>query len=156
MSKNEKLILLSVIVVASILVAGCAATVPVMPDHLDATAKEFSPPAGKANLYITRTDGLGIAVLFKVHLDGKLVGSIAADTYLLFEVEPETNQVAVITEESQDALEIDVEAGKTYFIDVVPKWGWKHARAGLNQLTEENGKAAVRGAKRAKPLIIGH
>jgi hypothetical protein len=154
MEKKEKLILL-VVAMILMLLGGCAATVPMMPDSFDLAAKEFLPRTGKANLFITRTSSLGFAVLFKVHLDGKLVGSIVPSTYLLFEVEPGTHQVAVITEESQDAVEITSEAGRNYFVDVVPKFGWAHARAGLEQLTEEKGKAAVREAKCAKPLSVG-
>lgn len=154
MRRKESNILLTLLVIIFLLLSGCAATVPVMPDSMDASAKQFSPPSGKANIYITRTSTLGFAVLFKVHLNGRLVGTIATDTYLLFEVEPKRHQVAVITQESQDALDIRAEAGKNYFIDVEPKWGWMYARAALNSLTEVEGKAAVKQAKRAKPLNI--
>lgn len=134
------------------LLIGCAATVPIMPDHLDAAAEEFSPPAGKANLYITRTSTLGFAVLFQVHVDGELAGSIAADTYLLFEVDPGEHKISVTTQESQDLLRVNAQSGGNYFVDVVPKFGWLAARAALVQLSDEEGRAAVMKAARAEPL----
>lgn len=125
-----------------------------MPASLDTDAKRFSPPPDKANLYLTRTSSLGVAVLFQVYLDGKLAGSVAPDTYLLFEVEPGKHQVSVITEESQAALTVDAAPGGNYFVNVVPKFGWQHARAGLEELARDDGVKAVREAKRAEGLNL--
>lgn len=135
------------------LFVGCAATVPIMPDDLDASAEQFAPPADKANLYITRISDMGMAVLFQVRLDGELVGSIATDTYLLFEVEPGQHKVSVITPESQALHRVDAQPGNNYFVDVVPKMGWAAARAELVQLTDEEGRKAVVEAARAEPLV---
>jgi hypothetical protein len=132
--------------------SGCTATVSLMSEAAHAQAARFSPAPGKANVYVTRTSGLGNAVLFQVHFDGKLSGSIAPDTYLLFEVEPGTHQVAVLTQESQDAKVITVGQGQNFFVDVVPKFGWRYARAALEELTPEAGRKAVQSAKRAEGL----
>ncbi len=145
-----KLVCLAVVLASS----GCAATVTLMPESLDADAKRFSPPPDKANLYLTRTSSLGAAVLFQVYLDGKLSGSVALGTYLLLAVEPGKHQVSVLTQESQAALTIDAAPGGNYFVNVVPKFGWQHARAGLEELAREDGLKAVREAKRAEGLSL--
>ena len=141
------------VVVVVVTLCSCAATTTMMPERADVAAKRFMPPPHKANLYITRTSSLGFAILYKLYLDGKVAGSIAYDTYLLFEVEPGEHQIAVITEENQHALTIDFRDGDIYFIDVIPKFGWLRARAELKKLSLEEGEKAVMGAKRAEPLM---
>ena len=139
-----------VIVVAS---SGCA-NVALMPDTLDAEGKRFSPPADKANIYITRTSILGGAVLFQIYLNRELAGSIAPNTYLLLEVGPGNHQIAVITPESQHAAVVNAIRGENYFLDVVPKMGFMHAQAQLQALAQEEGKKAVQGAQRAELLLL--
>lgn len=73
------------VVVVALTLCGCAATTPMMPERADVAAKRFMPTPHKTNLYITRTSNLGFAILFKLYLDGELAGSIAPNTYLLFE-----------------------------------------------------------------------
>lgn len=151
--QNKKIFVIFVVVVALIL-CGCAAKTPMMPERADVAAKRFMPPPNKANLYITRTSNLGFAILFKLYLDGELAGSIAPSTYLLFELEPGKHQIAVITAENQDAVTIDFRDGENYFIDVIPKFGWMQARAELKELSPEEGTEAVMEAKRAEALAI--
>jgi Protein of unknown function (DUF2846) len=141
-------------IAAVLATSGCAATVSLMPEALDAEAKRFTPPPDKANLYLTRTSNLGMAVLFQVHLDGKLAGAVAPGTYLLFDVEPGKHQISVLTQESQATLTINAASGANYFVNVEPKFGWQHARAGLEELTREDGQKAVREAKRAESLNL--
>ena len=154
MRAKQRLIRLAGLIVVVLAIGGCAATVPLMPQTLDEEAKRFAPSPEKTNIYLTRRSSLGMAVLFQVHLDGKLAGSIAPETYLLFEVEPGKHQIAVITQESQDAMTISAGRGENYFVDVVPKFGWRHARAALEELSQEEGRKAVQNAKRAEPLSV--
>ena len=141
------------IVVVLLATSGCA-TVALMPEPLDVEAKRFSPSPEKANIYITRSSGAAPGVLFQVHLDGKLAGSLAPDTYLLVDVEPGKHQIAVLTQESQDAMTITASRGENYFVDLVPKFGWQYARAALKELTQAEGKKAVQNAKRAEGLSL--
>ncbi len=152
--QNMKRRFLSIVFLA-LTMTGCAATVPIMSDEFDSAAKQFSPPPGKGNLYITRISTLGFAVLFSVHIDGKLAGSIAPSTYLLFELDPGAHQIIVITSESQDTHNVNVQAGQNYFVDVVPKFGWVAARAELKEISQEEGREAVSKAKRAEPVATG-
>lgn len=139
-------------VLAIVAVAGCA-TVSLLPEELDAKAKGFAPPPQKANLYVTRQVALGGAYLFQIFLDGKLAGSIASGTYLLFEVEPGNRQVAVVGQESQHAVTVAVAAGENHFLDVSPLIGWIAPRAELVLLPASEGKTVVAGAKRAEDFV---
>ncbi len=142
-----------VCVAVILMISGCMATVAMMPETLDVEAKRFSPPPDKANIYVVRTSSaVGGAVLIEVYLDGKIRGSVASGTYLLFEVDPGANQIAVITKENQDAVTLNTEAGKNYFVFAISQWGWWTARAGLLELNGEDGRKAVALSKRAQPL----
>jgi hypothetical protein len=148
--KNVSLLFVVVVVLA---LSGCA-TVPRMPERADVAAKRFSPPPHKANLYIIRPNRLAYAVLFQVYLNGKLAGSIATNTYFLFEVEPGKHQIVVVTGESHSVVTMDLRDGENYFIDVIPKFGLIHARAELKKLSPEEGRKAVMGTKRIEPLML--
>lgn len=137
---------------AIVAAAGCA-TVSLVPEELDAKAKRFSPSPQKANLYVTRQVALGGAHLFQIFLDGKLAGSIASGTYLLFEVDPGVRQVAVVGQESQHAVTVAAAAGENHFLDVSPLIGWIAPRAELVLLPAAEGKTVVAGAKRAEDFV---
>ena len=142
-----------VCVAVILMISGCAATVAMMPETLDVEAKRFSPPPDKANIYVVRPSYFaGSAVLIQVYLDGKILGSVAPGTYLLFEVDPGANKIEVITKENQDAVTLNTEAGENYFVFAVSQWGWWTARARLIELDEEDGRKAVEESKRAQPL----
>ena len=127
-----------------LMVSGCGATVAMMPETLDVEAKRFSPPPDKANIYVVRISSVGASQLVQIYLDGKIVASIASGTYLLFEVDPGTNQVGFLTWGGQDVVTLDTKGGKNYFVDV--------SGNGLEELNQEEAREAVEGTKRAQPL----
>ena len=69
---RKNLTVIGLIVVA--LLAGGCASVPMASDDKDAAAKSFAAKAGKANVYVYRSESLGAAIKIPVVLDGKLVG----------------------------------------------------------------------------------
>ncbi len=133
-----------VCVAVILMISGCAATVAMMPETLDVEAKRFSPPPDKVNIYVVRISNVAASQLVQIYLDGKIVASIASGTYLLFEVDPGTNQVGFLTWAGQDVVTLDTEGGKNYFVDV--------SGNGLEELNQEEGRKAVEGTKRAQPL----
>jgi hypothetical protein len=137
---------------AAVALAGCA-SVSLAPDELDARAKLFSLPPQKANIYVTRQFAPGSVHLYQVFLDGKLAGSIAPITYLMFEVEPGNHQVVVTGQESQHAVTVAVTAGESQFLDVELGLGWMVPRAELVLMSPKDGRAVVEGAKRAEDLL---
>lgn len=59
MVKNSQKLVISFFILLLLLFSSGCATVALTPDNLDTAAKEFTPPSGKSNLYITRTSSLG-------------------------------------------------------------------------------------------------
>jgi hypothetical protein len=143
-----------ILVTITILLSGCAATVPVMSDNFDAQAERFSPGQGKANIYVVRDSGFaGSAVLFQVLLNGRVEGAIAPGTYFLFEVPPGSHSIAVITQENADSEKIQAREGKNYFIEIKPVVGLTAARVSLESIGEERGRQVVIDGKRAESLM---
>jgi hypothetical protein len=127
-----------------VFLAGCAATVELASPEEDLAAKRFIPGEGEANIYVTREDQFtGSAVLFQLVVDQRVIGGIAPGTYHLIRVEPGHHTISVTTAENQSIEEVDAEAGRSYFFEVKPKMGWFAARAEVDPLTEEEGRAAI-------------
>ena len=124
--------------------SGCMATAPVMSEKFDAQAEQFQPERGKANIYVTRANTFaGSAILFTVYLNGKVQGTVAPGTYLLFEVKPGSHSIGVITQENADTEKVIAKAGNNYYYEVRPKMGWVAARAVVDTIEETKGRQLV-------------
>jgi hypothetical protein len=139
---------------AILLLASCA-TVPLASPDADAAAKAFSPPNGKASVYIGRANSpIGGAISFQVIVDGKVVGSAAPGTYYLVEVDPGNHSVAATSNENSEKAKFAAYAGKNYYFEVSVNMGVATARVGLKQIQDEQkGQSMVRAAKRAEGLL---
>jgi hypothetical protein len=130
-------------------VLSSCATAPLATKQMDLEAKAFSPPQGKANVYVLRSAVAGSAIAFQVTLDGVRMGTMTSGRYLMKSVEPGTHTAEVFTNESADATQFQAVAGEVYFFVTEPKMGWASARAALKQVDTEKGKAKVRGLTRS-------
>lgn len=131
-------------VILVMFLAGCAATVDLAAPEEDLAAKSFVPGEGEANIYVTRKDQFtGSAVLFQLVVDQRVIGGIAPGTYHLVRVEPGHHTISVTTSENQSVEEVDAVAGRNYFFEVEPRMGWIAARAEVEPLSEEEGRAAI-------------
>ncbi|MFO0795364.1 MAG: DUF2846 domain-containing protein [Candidatus Brocadiaceae bacterium] len=130
---------------------GCA-TVQMASPQLDQEAKSFTASPEKSNIYIVRGMGAGLAVIFQIALDGKIIGSIAPNTYHLLAVTPGQHMISAFSMENSAQVSINAEAGKNYYIKVSTHMGWTVARVGIEIISEEEGKGAVLGAKRAESI----
>lgn len=127
--------------------AGCA-SVPLASPELDAQAKSFAAPAaGKANIYVYRHESFGAAIRIPVSLDGRKVASTAAKTYMLLSVAPGPHQV-LSDAEVEDKLEVNAEAGKTYYIWQEIKMGAFMARTKLQMVDEAKARKHLARCKR--------
>jgi hypothetical protein len=135
----------------AVLLAGCA-TVPMAAVSQDIDAKKFAPPPGQAHVYVFRGRGLGMALAFQVILDGKVVGSIAPDTYHLMAVDPGDHTIAASSNENAKLIRFRAAAGQNYFFEIDVRMGWVSGRVGLEQVDEEAGRRGVLDAKRAESL----
>jgi hypothetical protein len=144
--KNIILILLPVL-----LCMGCVAKVPLALNTLDIAAKNFTPVPDRSNIYVFRVEGgQGQNLLFQVFLDGRLMGGIAVGTYLLAETPPGVHSIAAFSHENQDSINLKVEEGENYFLEIEGKWGVATFRVTIKQVEEEAGRRGVVACQRAE------
>jgi starvation-inducible outer membrane lipoprotein len=62
------------LLIGNILLQACVSA-PKASSQLDASSKQFNVVPGKAQLYIVRPSSFGMAVLYQVIVDGRVVGS---------------------------------------------------------------------------------
>jgi hypothetical protein len=137
---------------ASLLFTGCA-SVNMAPQEASAKAKEFAAPsAGNAGVYIYRNSFVGKALKKDIFIDGKCIGESAPDVFFYTETEGgKMHKVDTESEFSPNTLELLFEAGKNYFIRQYIKMGVFVGGAGVEQVSDEQGKADVLKLNMAQP-----
>lgn len=137
---------------AAMILTGCA-SVDMAPKAESTKAKEFSAPSqGNAGVYIYRNSFVGKALKKDVWIDGKCIGESAPDVFFYTEVEGgKKHKIDTESEFSPNTLEVMLESGKNYFIRQFIKMGVFVGGAGLEQVSEEQGKADVAQLELAKP-----
>jgi len=116
-------------------------------------AKEFKAPSdGKAGVYLYRNSFAGQALKKDLWVDGKCIGESAPDVFFYTEVDGgKTHKVDTESEFSPNTLELMFEAGKNYFIRQYIKLGVFIGGAGVEQISEAQGKTDVAKLEMAKP-----
>ncbi len=129
---------------------GCA-TVPMTDTSADATAKQFDPTAGMANLYFVRqSNGFGDTLDEYINLDGQSVGAVAPNTYILLSVSPGHHTITVSGPTNSEQAQLDAVAGNLYFYSVSIKWAGPMIRhRHIEAMSDADGRAAVAATKRA-------
>jgi len=95
------------------------------------TADGIKPPSeGKAVVYIARTSSLGILINFSYFDKDKFIGKFHGHGYIRYECEP-GEHIFWAHSENRDFVTADLEAGKIYFIEAIPKMGGLKARVRL-------------------------
>jgi hypothetical protein len=140
------------VLTASLLVTGCA-SVNMVAKEDSAKAKEFrKPSSNNAGVYIYRNSFVGKALKKDIWIDGKCIGESAPDVFFYSEVEGgKTHKFDTESEFSPNTLEVMVDAGKNYFIRQFIKMGVFVGGAGLEQVSEEQGKADIATLEMAAP-----
>lgn len=138
-------------ITAALFISGCA-SVDMATKEESAKAKEFKQPsADKAGVYIYRNSFVGKALKKDVFVDGKCIGESAPDVFFYTEVKGgQTHKIDTESEFSPNTLEIMFETGKNYFIRQFIKLGVFVGGAGLEQVSEEQGKKDVAQLELAK------
>lgn len=137
------------------LIGGCvsAPTVPMASASSDAEAKQFMPPAGKANLYVARSnDSSGGTSVIDISVDGKLLGPVAPGTFYMASVDPGKHSLSAKAGMYSSDVAVDAAAGSNYFFEVTAStvvYGVKKPSLGV-VLVEELGKMMVRQNHRAQ------
>ena len=129
---------------------GCA-SVPMESKEQDAISKTFSPPtAEKSALYIFRNSFVGQALKKLVSVDGKPVGQSANQVYFYNEITPGNHTISTESEFSDNSVTFQAEAGKNYFARQYIKLGVFIGGAGVEMVSEEEGKKEVLQCNRAQ------
>jgi uncharacterized protein DUF2846 len=130
-------------IAASSYLAGCA-SVPMASTKEDNIKKQFSAPKnGTSGLYIYRNTSFGGALKKDVYIDGQLIGETAPMTYFYKSVNPGKHTLSTESEFSNNDLILQTESDKNYFINQYIKMGLFVGGAGLEQVSEQQGKKGV-------------
>lgn len=134
----------ALMLVTSLLVTGCA-SVGMSPKEDSDKAKQFAQPsANNAGLYVYRNSFAGKALKKDIRVDGKCLGESASDVFFYTEVEGgKTHKISTESEFSDNDLMLATDAGKNYFVRQYMKVGLFVGGAGLEQVTEQQGKADI-------------
>jgi hypothetical protein len=92
-------------------------------DKKDKNKQEIKKPSeGKALVYFIRPNSTAFLVEFKVFHGDKFLGKIASKSYLTYECEP-GEQLFWASSENRDYIIADLDANKTYVIEIEPEMG---------------------------------
>ncbi len=138
--------LLSAVFLSS-LMWSCASTSKASSEK-DAAAKEFAVPADKGVVYLYRVGrAVGAAGTTAIQVNGRDAGAMGPGTFMRWELPTDTYVFSSKTSESSATVEIDVEAGKSYFIKHNVHIGLNDARVSMKEVSESEGKKVVSGSK---------
>lgn len=91
--------------------------------YLPNYAQDFPPaPEDKAVVYFVRASSLGFAINFSYFDSTELIARFNGTNYIRYECEP-GHHLFWARSENRDFVHAEVEAGKIYIIEVVPKMG---------------------------------
>lgn len=125
-------------ILISVFLIGCAA--PNMKFSIPSTAT-VDKPADQALVYFIRPSSLGYKINAAVYDDEKFIGFVPYNQKLPYIVDPGEHLFMVVSE-AADFLKADLVAGKTYYVEVVPRMGAWRARFSLAPITKEDLKTA--------------
>jgi Protein of unknown function (DUF2846) len=104
-----------ILVAAISLLVSCVSAPKATPEA-QANARLFQTVPGKAQLYIVRPSSFGMAVLYQVSIDGRMVGSLPAETFMVETLTAGSHTVTLFNSTSQENTTIDVESDKNYYL----------------------------------------
>lgn len=109
------------------------------------------PSEGKALVYVMRSNDLGGAMNFRVYDKDLFLGALPSRAYFTYECEP-GEHLFWAASENRDYVEANLEAGKTYVIDLRAKMGIFIAAVGVEPYSPNN----KRHVKRVNKVLKKH
>lgn len=106
-------------------------------EEADKAAKEIAVPEDKALVYVYRPSSAGFAVRMEVTCDGQSLGSTKGKRFIYALLDPGKHTIKSKAENTA-TLDVDLEAGKTYYIHQRVKMGALMARTELELVTNES------------------
>lgn len=101
----------------------------------------------KALVYVVRPATMGFAVKSYFFCDQEILGINKGNSYFFVYVEP-GRHLFWSKSENVDAVELEVEAGKTYYLQQKVRMGWGKARTKLEVLNPSQGPGRVAECKK--------
>ena len=114
---------------------GCAA--PTMNLSIPVTVTEtIAPDTDRALVYFLRPKTLGFKIHAAVYDDESFIGFVPYGQKLPYSTEPGEHLFMVVSE-AADFMKAELSAGKTYYVEVVPRMGAWRARFSLSPYTKD-------------------
>lgn len=148
MSDRRRCFLAPVLLFVLAVAAGGTGTLAA--DYVEFTKKEHplgEVQADKALIYVVRPTSIGSAVKSFFLCDEEILGINRGKSYFFAHVDP-GRHVLWSKSENVDALELEVEAGRTYYIQQHVRMGGFRARTELELLDEVRGEEALAKCKK--------
>lgn len=96
-------------------------------------------PQDKAVIYFVRTSSLGFAINFSYFDSATFIGKTSGTNYVRYECEP-GRHVFWARSENRAFVEAEVDAGKIYFLEVIPEMGALKAQVDLKPVNPSDEK----------------
>ena len=139
--------ILGFIMLALPLLVGCAGTSEAPPEQREA-AIAFEAPQDKGVVYLYRLGrAVAAANVSIVKVNSLEAGGTGPGTFFRWELKPGTYTFTASTSESSKTVQLQVEAGKLYYIEQNIRLGINEGRIQLNQVDEKTGKRNIQGMK---------
>lgn len=124
--------------------------VPLAEKAEDTKAKQFQAPvAAKSRIYIVRPYLQEQKKKSSLLIDGQAITEIAPMTYVVLDVNPGVHRITLNTHDNTE-LQLDLEAGKVYYIQYKLTVWFETVTGHLTLLDEKKGKSQVLESKRVR------
>jgi hypothetical protein len=130
--------------IAMLVLTGCASVSMESKDQSDMAKRFNQPSSGNAGLYIYRVGSFGGALKKDIWVNGKCIGESAPNVFFYEEVTGGVeHKISTESEFSPNDLLLKTVAGVNYFIRQFMKMGVFVGGAGLELVSEEQGKREI-------------
>jgi hypothetical protein len=110
--------------------------------EMDAQAKRFATTPAKARIYVYRNSFMGKVFNQQLLVNGADAGSIAGYSFMPLEVAPGKYKLFAKSE-NETTLDLDVQAGKNYFVKLEGSMGVFTYRSSLTAVSEDEAKKEI-------------
>jgi hypothetical protein len=129
---------------ASLLIVGGCASVPMETAQEDAKGKQFAPPSSdKGSLYVYRRGLMGATAAIPVTIAGTLQAELAPDTWVWLQGAPASIDVKCTGTDGGADRTVNVGPGETHFVEVAFRPGLMGSRCAVLEVPAAQGQAAV-------------
>ena len=135
------------ILIMTFLLGSCASTSKA-PESKSNEAKTFSAPADKGTVYLYRTGrAVGAAGQLMVKINSIDAGGTGPGTFFKWDLKPGTYTFSSSTGESSAVVQVDVKAGRVYFIRQDARLGIDNGRVSMKEVDSKKGQNEVQNCK---------